>query len=115
MTNKPTTKRKRDQSAGNAIAGSLLRGVRQALAYERGELKGKVEVYDVPPAVDVGRVRGKTGLSQAEFANRYGFNRRTLQDWEQRRRTPDSSARAYLLVIANNPKAVAKALFRKAS
>jgi putative transcriptional regulator len=69
----------------------------------------------VPPAVDVRQVRAKKGLSQAEFANRYGFNRRSLQDWEQGRRTPDSAARAYLLAIAHDPAAVDKALFRKAS
>ena len=86
-----------------------------ALAYERGELEGQVEVYNIPPAVDVRKVREKIGLSQAEFANHFGFNRRSLQDWEQGRRMPDSAARAYLLVIASNPRAVSKALFRKAS
>jgi putative transcriptional regulator len=78
-------------------------------------LKGRVQVYNVPPAVDVGRVREKTGLSQTEFASRYGFNPRSLQDWEQGRRMPDSAARAYLLVIANNPKAVEAAFLQRAS
>lgn len=110
MTNKPAKKKR-----ATALGQSILRGVRQALDYERGKLKGQAEVYDVPPGVDVRKVRAKTGLSQAEFANRYGFNRRSLQDWEQGRRMPDSAARAYLLVIAHNPTAVDKALFRKAS
>ena len=118
MTKKPA-KKKRPSSA---VGKSLLRGLRQAVAYERGKLEARttrrasrVEVHHVPPAVDVRKVREGTGLSQAEFANRYGFNRRSLQDWEQRRRMPDSAARAYLLVIAHNPEAVDKALFRKAS
>jgi putative transcriptional regulator len=105
--------RTRRKSTG--VGNSLVRGIRQALAYERGELKGQVEVYNVPPAVDVRKVREKIGLSQAEFASHFGFNRRSLQDWEQGRRMPDSAARAYLLVIASNPRAVSKALFRKAS
>ena len=111
MTNKTNTGNRRKSTIGN----SVVRGVRQALAYERGELKGQVEVYNVPPAVDIHKIREKIGLSQAEFANRFGFNRRSLQDWEQGRRIPDSAARAYLLVIASNPRAVTKALFRKAS
>jgi putative transcriptional regulator len=97
------------------LGDSILRGLRQALAHGRGQLTGTVEEYNVPPAVNVREVRWKSGLSQAEFANRYGFNRRSLQDWEQGRRTPDSAARAYLMVIAHNPKAVDRALFQKAS
>jgi putative transcriptional regulator len=111
MTKQPPPRKKRSTALGR----SILQGVRQALDHKRGELKGQTEVYDVPPAVDVREVRAKTGLSQAEFANRYGFNRRSLQDWEQGRRTPDSAARAYLLVIAHDPAAVDKALVRKAS
>jgi putative transcriptional regulator len=105
----------RTSTDGSALGRSLLRGLQQAVAYERGELKGRVEVYDVPPAVDVRKIRERTALSQADFSNRYGFNRRSLQDWEQGRRMPDSAARAYLLVIANNPAAVRKALLQRAS
>jgi len=32
----------------------------------------------------------------------------TLRDWEQRRKNPDATARAYLTVIARNPEAVAE-------
>lgn len=42
-------------------------------------------------------------------------NRRSLQEWEQGRRMPDSATRAYLLVIASNPKAVEDAFLRRAS
>jgi hypothetical protein len=34
----------------------------------------------------------------------------TLRDWEQSRKEPDAAARAYLTVIARNPKAVTDAL-----
>jgi putative transcriptional regulator len=115
MIRKPTATNKRASTVVTEAGNSLVRGLRQALAYEHGELKGRVELYNVPPAVDVRKVRGKTGLSQTEFANRYGFNRRSLQDWEQGRRTPDGAARAYLFVISKNPRAVEAALFRKVS
>ena len=115
MTTKTPAAQSRRAAKSKTLGRSLVCGVRQAVAYERGELEGRVEVYNVPAAVDIRKIREKTGLSQTDFANRYGFNRRSLQDWEQGRRMPDSAARAYLLVIANNPTAVDEALLRKAS
>lgn len=55
-------------------------------------------------------VRQALGLSQEEFAGRFRIPIGTLRDWEQGRVEPDQAARAYLLVIARNPKAVRKAL-----
>lgn len=55
-------------------------------------------------------LRERLGLSQAAFAERFHINLRTLQDWEQARRVPDDTARAYLRVIERNPEAVAAAL-----
>lgn len=59
---------------------------------------------------DVREVRARTGLSQAEFAERFGFSLRTLQEWEQGRAKPDSAVRAYLTVIDREPESVMKAL-----
>lgn len=64
----------------------------------------------VPAAVDVKAIRAKSGLSQPEFAKRYGFNLRTLQDWESSGAQPPSPVRAYLTVIDRVPHVVAKAL-----
>lgn len=68
----------------------------------------------VPSAVDVKAIRTKLGLSQADFADRYGFSRRTIQEWEQGRALPDSAVRAYLTVIERGPRAVERALRRMA-
>jgi len=54
--------------------------------------------------------RTKAGMSQAEFARAFCIHPRTLQDWEQGRRKPDATTRAYLAVIAKNRKAVLEAL-----
>ena len=59
---------------------------------------------------EVRSIRRRSGLSQAAFAERYGLNLRTLQDWEQGRAQPDGPARAYLLVILREPRAVERAL-----
>lgn len=63
-------------------------------------------------AIDVAAIRAKTGLSQEAFAERYGFSKRTLQEWEQHRKRPTGAARSLLLVIRRHPKKVAKALQR---
>ncbi len=55
-------------------------------------------------------VREVLGLSQSQFAARYGFSPRTLQEWEQGRSKPDVAVRRYLKVIENDPKAVERAL-----
>jgi antitoxin HicB len=66
----------------------------------------------VPLTISVKRIRTRAKLSQAEFAKRYGFKVRTLQDWELGRAKPDAAVRAYLTVIAKNPDAVEDALVR---
>jgi putative transcriptional regulator len=49
-------------------------------------------------------------LTQEEFAARYHIPLGTLRDWEQGRSEPDQPARAYLTVIARDPKGVERAL-----
>lgn len=61
-------------------------------------------------AADVSAVRKTLGLSQADFAARFGLNLRTVQDWEQGRVTPDQPARVLLKVIAKSPRMVARVL-----
>ena len=60
--------------------------------------------------MDVRAIRGRLGLSQAAFARRYGFNRRTVQDWEQGRRRPEGPARLLLTLIEREPKMVDRIL-----
>jgi putative transcriptional regulator len=62
----------------------------------------------------VKRLRWSLNLSQQEFATRYHIPLGTLRDWEQGRSEPDAPARAYLTVIARDPKGIALA-FEKAS
>jgi putative transcriptional regulator len=59
---------------------------------------------------DVRAARKRLGLSQAEFATRFGFQPATLRNWEQGRTRPDGPARVLLAVIARHPEAVEDAL-----
>jgi len=58
--------------------------------------------------VNVKRLRESLHLTQEEFATTYRIPVGTLRDWEQRRKNPDAPARAYLMVIARNPQAIAE-------
>ena len=70
-----------------------------------------VPVYDTPGLihqVNVKKLRERLGLTQEAFAATYRIPVGTQRDWEQCRKNPDAPARAYLLVIARNPEAVAE-------
>jgi putative transcriptional regulator len=82
----------------------------EALAYARGE-KTRVRVHIVMvPEIDVRKVRRKLGMSQHDFAVRFGFALADLRDWERCRRRPQGAARVLPKVIEKRPKAVIEAL-----
>lgn len=88
----------------------IIAGLEEAVAYSRGESKLRTRTVSVPADVNVQRIREQAGLSQAEFAARFGFSLRTLQQWEQGRARPDNAVRAYLTVIERDAGAVERAL-----
>ncbi len=73
------------------------------------DLRRARRVYN-PPLPNVRALRHKLGLSQAEFAQRFGLSVRTVQQWEQGRSVPDRPARILLRVIEAAPQAVERAL-----
>ncbi len=93
------------------IGESLLRGAAEALSYVKGDKKIAIShKVKIPKKVDVRAIRARLHMSREEFAKRFGFSIRTVEKWEQGIRQPESSARAYLVVIDRNPKAVEAAL-----
>jgi putative transcriptional regulator len=60
-------------------------------------------------------LRQRLGLTQAEFARAFHLPITTLRDWEQRRSTPDAPARALLLAIERDPKAMRRLLADRAA
>jgi putative transcriptional regulator len=59
---------------------------------------------------NVRKLRERLSLTQEAFAAAYCIPIGTLRDWEQRRKVPDATARAFLTVIARDPQAVARLL-----
>ena len=93
-----------------SLGADLIEGMKLVLAHDRS----KVELEQVwPKPVDVKAIRKHVKMSQSEFSRVYGISKRALQEWEQGGRQPDSAARAYLTVIAKEPKIVRRALARR--
>src|SRR5690242_16880530 len=91
---------------GSSVGASIIKGLEQAIAWTRGENENvRVTLVHVPE-VDVREVRSKMGLSQAQFATKFGFPPATLRNWEQGRARPDAPTRVLLAVIAKHPEAV---------
>jgi len=83
---------------------SILKGLREALAYERGE-ETKARVHTIDPS-EVVCIRKKTGLTQVEFSKTFAIPLSTLRKWEQGDRTPHGPAGVLLRIIEKNPKVV---------
>ncbi len=81
------------------IGQELLEGIE---AIRNGE--GKRVTVNLPS--DVKTIRNKIGLSQSAFAGLLGVSVRTLQEWEQGRRTPKGPAQALLRVADRHPEAL---------
>ena len=92
------------------VADSIRRGLQEAVAYAKGEADASAYRVHVPERIDVKAIRMNLGMTQEEFAGRFGFSVNTLRHWEQGARQPEGPTRAYLLVIERAPKAVQKAL-----
>ena len=60
--------------------------------------------------IDVRALRESLGLTQEQFALRYGFDPVAVRNWEQHRRRPEAAAASYLRVIARMPEAASAAL-----
>ncbi len=105
---KQASRRKRPEDT--SFGDKLLRSAQQARDWVQGK-PVRVRVTYVPaPQVDVRKLRARMGLSQTQFAAKFGFSLDSLQNWEQGHRQPEGPARTLLVVIAKNPKAVEEAL-----
>lgn len=88
----------------------ILQSAQEALAIAKEEMDPTEYAVHIPDTIDVRKIREKLGMTQASFACVFGFKLATLRHWEQKTRTPEGPARAYLTVIDREPDAVRKAL-----
>ena len=86
-------------------AKALAKSLKEVAAYQRGETSLR-SIDVVPPSVNVKKLRSALGLSQQEFAVRYGFSTATVRNWEQGTREPEGPARTLLALIDRNPQLI---------
>jgi putative transcriptional regulator len=91
------------KSSGEELGRKLLQSVREMKARKFARAT-EVEVNEVVQA------RQSTGLSQAEFASALSISKRTLQEWEQGRRSPSGAAQALIRIARKHPEVVREAL-----
>ncbi|MDP2026332.1 DNA-binding transcriptional regulator [Sulfuriferula sp.] len=87
---------------------SIAQGLNEAVAHAKGKKPG-VKTY-TPETVDVSALRQGMGMTQEQFAARFGFSVATLRHWERGDRTPQGAALVLLNVIKRAPDAVQAAL-----
>lgn len=92
------------------VFDDIATALQEATRIAKGEADPATYRVHVPVEIDVRAIRQRTGLTQQSFAAAFGFPVQTLRDWEQRRSRPDTSARAYLLVISREPEIVKRTL-----
>jgi putative transcriptional regulator len=91
------------------LYAELKEGLEEMVAIEKGQ-KEPARVHRVFTSDDIKALREKAGVSQREFAAMLGVSNRTLQEWEQGRRTPTGPAMNLLRVYEANPETVIAAL-----
>ena len=97
------TARKAAKTTGEQLGQRLLESVRQMKARNFSRVT-TVEVNEVVEA------RQSTGMSQSEFASALSISKRTLQEWEQGRRSPSGAAQALIRIARKHPEVVREAL-----
>ena len=82
------------------------RVLKRLTSLKKGNLQLKVSELSEPSVPQL--IRTKLNLSQSSFAGLLGVSIRTLQDWEQGRRTPQGPAIALLRIAEQHPEFFAK-------
>ena len=92
------------------VFDSVMRGLKEAEAYMKGEDVPGLVVHRAPLSIDVVAIRAGTGLSQDRFAESIGVSPKTLRNWEQGRRAPQGPARVLLALVEKRPSVVQELL-----
>ena len=98
-----SSKQSKKSTVNEELGVKLLQSVREMKA------RNFARVTEVAPN-EVALARQGTGMSQAEFAAALSISKRTLQEWEQGRRSPSGAAQALIRIAGKHPKVVRDAL-----
>lgn len=77
----------------------------QAVAIARSRSRGQKR-WPAPRGVEIKKLRERLGLSQSEFARRFGIDLASLKNWENERRIPEQGNCLLLKMIECDAQAV---------
>ena len=83
------------------IGAEILDGINEIKAFKNGN--GTLRTTQLSEPSEPKVIRTKLRLSQSAFAALLGVSTRTLQDWEQGRRSPHGPAIALLRIAEQHP------------
>ena len=98
-----TTRKAKLSTPAEELGLKLLQSVREMKA-------GKFARVTQVAINEVVEARQSTGMSQAEFASALHISKRTLQEWEQGRRSPSGAAQALVRIAKRHPDVLKEAL-----
>jgi len=97
-----------------SIYGSIVKGLSEAIEYEKGNLKS-IRTHTVkilpPPlykAPEIRKIRMGLSLSQVAFANIVGVSKKTVEAWECGRNIPKGSSLRMLEMLDKNGQDIVK-------
>jgi putative transcriptional regulator len=123
MARKTSPHAQHTYTPASAVEAGILRGLHEAVAFERGELPGvkvtrrlvTARQAEVAPAPDytparVRKVRRATKLSQAVFAQALNVSPETVRAWEQGKKPPSGAALRLLQITERHPELIIEAV-----
>ena len=84
----------------------LMTGLNEAIAIERGELKGRKTVFEIQPVKtydnnQIRAIRNSVGMTQVLFADYMGVSSKTVEAWEKGTNHPTGSACRLISMLEN--------------
>jgi putative transcriptional regulator len=86
---------------GRHLGKEILEGLEEIRRFKSGEIRLRTTTLSEPSPPK--EIRENLSLSQEAFAGLLGVSVRTLQDWEQGRRSPRGPALALLRIAEQHP------------
>jgi putative transcriptional regulator len=103
------------RGSGSRVGDDLVEAFEQMARHLRGEIE--LEAHELPennmPPAQIKAIRLKVAPSTKEFERLFGIPARTMESYEQGRRSLDGAMRALLRIIDREPKAACRALARQ--
>lgn len=81
----------------NSLFDDLKTGLQEAVDFEKGQGQAKSRILMIEPVKkytneEIKRIRNKSGMTQAVFANYLGVSKKTVEAWELGRTHPTGPA-----------------------